>query len=83
MADTEIISVGQMAKRDLEQELTALERLLKGQSAEIFTIGSDSSNIKVGRNTVEGQTIISAIDQIIEYKKERIKLIFRQTSEQL
>lgn len=83
MADTEIISVVQMAKRDLEQELTALERLLKGQSAEIFTIGSDSSNIKVGRNTVEGQTIISAIDQIIEYKKERIKLIFRQTSEQL
>lgn len=77
MADTEIISVVQMAKRDLEQELTALERLLKGQSAEIFTIGSDSSNIKVGRNTVEGQTIISAIDQIIEYKKERIKLIFR------
>ncbi len=83
MADTEIISVVQMAKRDLEQELTALERLLKGQSAEIFTIGSDSSNIKVGRNTVEGQTIISAIDQVIEYKKERVKLIFRQTSEQL
>lgn len=83
MADTEIISVVQMAKRDLEQELTALERLLKGQSAEIFTIGSDSSNIKVGRNTVEGQTIISAIDQIIKYKKERVKLIFRQISEQL
>lgn len=82
-AEREVISAIQMAKRDLERDLTDLERLIKASDANVLIIGSSEHSISVSSMTACGQIIRKAMQDLMQEKRDGVKLVSKRLTEQL
>lgn len=84
MNRTEQKSMLSLLRHDFERETKHLETLLLAQETSGYQrIGSHAHDISVTGDSVEGRIIADAIQQIVDYKREQLKLMMRSNAERI
>lgn len=72
-----------LLRTDVERETKDLECLLKARSGGYVKIGSSNHDISLNAKSTEGLIVADAIQQVINYKREKLKLIMRESQERI